>query len=117
MLLWPQHPKGPKAPIPEKPIRESVIGHLHKDTELSDKNPRNTIRHGTYSAYTRTTWQPIIHLIDNFRAPILDWSRTLTKIEAYEYEPSCAVDSPAIHAPFEDANLRVPVPRCEHQHS
>ena len=116
MLLWPQHPEAPKAPAPEKPIRESVMGQLREETEPCPKNPPNTIRRGTYSAYTRATWQPVIHLIDNCPVPMPDWSRTLAKIEAHEYEPSRAVDSPAIHAPFEDANLRVPAPRCEHRH-
>ena len=116
MLLWPQHHTAPKVPAPGKPIRESVVGQLREETEPSPKNPPNTARRGAYSAYTRATWQPVIHLIDNCPVPMPDWSRTLAKIEAHEYEPSRAVDSPAIHAPFEDANLRVPVPRCEHRH-
>ena len=116
MLLWPQHSEAPKAPVSVKPIWESVIGQLREETEPSTKNPPNLICRGTYSAYTRATWQPIIHLIDNCPAPMPDWSRTLAKIEAHDYKPSRAVDSPAIHAPFEDANLRVPAPRCEHRH-
>ena len=55
-------------------------------------------------------------MIDGTPAAILIWGQILSDLENHTYKPTPDVDTPTLHAPFSDANLRMTPPRGDFCH-
>ena len=94
--------------------RSTIHGYIRADTTPGGQV--DTKRRSLYSAGTRPLWEENMTLIDGCPASVPDWKTILPRLEAYTYTPTPEIDSPALHAPFSDANLRAPTPQYNLNH-